>query len=222
MLDHPQRHRDSSMSKALPGAMTRSHDDPCPGAHACGLSGRGAEFLARTPCRAVRKGRCHGAQRASAARPCVPRRGWRAHPCAADAQTSAMTRPARGRTEDAEPPHPGSAETSPFADSRNPGAEAMTRQSDRESGGHRAAPSRIAVATDAARWNEQMNRILHEAAEFRDGLGQARSAEDGRLARREAAACAALISARGSWPGQPAASWDRSRSRGASARTEPR
>ena len=50
-------------------------------------------------------------------------------------------------------------------------------------------------ASDPDRWNERITRVLREAAEVRDELERARSAEDIRLARQESEACLAIVAA---------------------------
>jgi len=47
--------------------------------------------------------------------------------------------------------------------------------------------------SEEARWNEEMTRILREAAETRAQLDRTRSTEDNRLARQQSEACLALI-----------------------------
>ena len=77
----------------------------------------------------------------------------------------------------------------------------------------RALSSATHAASDADRWNERMTRVLREAAEVRDELGRARSAEDARLARQGSEACLALIATLHSSDSQPAGSRDRPRRR---------
>ena len=50
--------------------------------------------------------------------------------------------------------------------------------------------------TPDERWNRQVSRLMHEAAEEREQRERARATEDDLLARREAAALLALIRAR--------------------------
>ena len=56
--------------------------------------------------------------------------------------------------------------------------------------------------TPDERWNRQVSRLMHEAAEEREQRERARATEDDLLARREAAALLALIRARAVEPGQ--------------------
>lgn len=97
-----------------------------------------------------------------------------------------------------------------------------THQPDREADRPGAVRSRTRVASDGARWNELITQVLREAAEVRDGLQQARSAEDARLTRMESEACLALIGTRRSPASGPAASPERPRSRGTSTGKERR
>ncbi|OGO55226.1 MAG: hypothetical protein A2V85_09635 [Chloroflexi bacterium RBG_16_72_14] len=50
--------------------------------------------------------------------------------------------------------------------------------------------------TPDERWNQQVSRVMHEAAEEREQRERARATEDDLHARREAAALMALIRAR--------------------------
>ncbi|MEW6226270.1 MAG: hypothetical protein AB1627_16740 [Chloroflexota bacterium] len=57
-------------------------------------------------------------------------------------------------------------------------------------------PTGAEPRTPDERWNRQVSRLMHEAAEERERRERARATEDDLLARREAAALLALIRAR--------------------------
>jgi len=86
----------------------------------------------------------------------------------------------------------------------------------------RVGRTRTLSAAEAARWNEQMTRILREAAEARDDLDRARATESSLLMQQQADACLALIGERASSSGQPTRSRDHARARGRCTPSEPR
>jgi hypothetical protein len=81
-------------------------------------------------------------------------------------------------------------------------------------------PTRSAL--EAARWNEQMTRILREGAEDRDDLERASAAESSRLLQQQAIACLSLIGERASSSGQPNSPRGHHRRRGRCTPPEPR
>ena len=74
-------------------------------------------------------------------------------------------------------------------------AGSMPRTQPRPGSVAAGAGGQVESVAGGARWNEEMTRILREAAGVRDELERARSTEDRQLARRQAEACRALISA---------------------------